>query len=273
MMRFSVLGSGSAGNAVLFGDRNEDYWLFDVGLSAKQITNRLAQLEVCPSKIKGIFLSHEHRDHVSGLPVFLKKHPTPVYTTELTREYLTSQLKFEADWNSFEAGQDFSVDSLSMKALRVPHDATDPVGYIFENQGRKAAVITDLGYVSDSLAESLKGVEMMYLESNYDPDLLEQDRKRPWSIKQRISSRHGHLSNLQASELIKQLQPHGLHKVALGHLSKDCNHPECIIDLMEKLPVGIDFEISSQKEVTQWLELDDEQNEYADESWKQLSLF
>lgn len=254
-MKLSVLGSGSAGNCVIFGTDKTGYWLVDAGLSAKQISLRLEALGIALDQIKGILISHEHKDHIGGLPVFLKKCQVKVYASVLTHEYLTSQLKMKADWAVFEPGQTFSLGTYEVEAVRIPHDATDPVGYLVNGGETKLAVMTDLGYVSESLANRLKGVDLMYLESNYDEQLLEEDQKRPWSIKQRISSRHGHLSNTQAAELIKTLRLEGLQKVALGHLSQDCNTPDCIMKLMEELPSELEVAISSQKEPTQWLEI------------------
>lgn len=254
-MRLAVLGSGSAGNSVVFGHDGVGYWLVDAGLSAKQICLRLEGLGVSLDQLNGIFISHEHRDHIGGLPVFLKKCSVKVYASVMTQEFLTSQLGIEADWGIFEPGQKFSVGEISVEAVRIPHDATDPVGFLIEQGGKSLAVITDLGYVSESLTRRLNGVELLYLEANYDEKLLEEDQKRPWSIKQRISSRHGHLSNTQAVELIKSLQVSGLQKVALGHLSQDCNTPECIMELMQNGPAGIEYEISSQREPTSWLEI------------------
>ena len=271
-MKLSVLGSGSSGNCVVFGSEKLGYWMMDAGLSAKQITQRLNSIGVAPERIKGIFITHEHKDHIGGLKVFLKKHPVPVYVSALTHEYLCNHLKLEAKWSVFEPGQVFTVGSFSVEAIRIPHDATDPVGYIFTHEYVKFAVMTDLGYVSESLAKRLEGVEMLYLESNYDVRLLELDTKRPWSIKQRISSRHGHLSNEQAIQLVTHLRSHGMHKLVFGHLSSDCNTPECIIQLMQEMPPGIEYEISSQAEPTQWLEVP-EPIPTAPVKWEQPSLF
>lgn len=254
-MKLSVLGSGSAGNSVVFGTSETGYWLVDTGLSAKQVTLRLEAVGVSLEQINGILITHEHKDHVGGLPVFLKKCPVKVYVSVMTHEYLTSQLGIEADWAVFEPGQRFEVDGLEVEAIRIPHDATDPVGFIFQRESWKIAVMTDLGYVSESLMNRLMGVELMYLESNYDVKLLELDQKRPWSIKQRISSRHGHLSNEQAVELLSSLEKAGLKKVALGHLSSDCNTPKCIEQLMDQILPKLDYAISNQKFPTPWLEL------------------
>lgn len=255
MIKLSVLGSGSAGNSIVFGCDDTGYWLVDAGLSAKQITLRLEAQGISLDQIQGIFITHEHNDHIGGLQVLLKKCPVKVYASELTQEFLSSQKNLVADWAIFEPGQQFSVGALEVEAIRIPHDATDPVGFLINHGETKVGVFTDFGYVSESLMARLKGVELLYLEANYDVKLLEEDQKRPWSIKQRISSRHGHLSNEQAVELISSLRTEGLQKVAMGHLSQDCNTPECIADLMQALPPELEYRISCQKLPTPWLEL------------------
>jgi len=274
-MRLSVLGSGSAGNCIVMGSEKDGYWLIDAGLSAKQICTRLESVGVEIDEIKGVFITHEHKDHVGGLRVFLKKHSVPVYVSELTQEYLVSQLKMEANWAIFEPGQKFLVEDLEVEAIRIPHDATDPVGFIFTKTGHKLGVFTDLGYASDSLINRLKGVEILYLESNYDVQLLEQDQKRPWSIKQRISSRHGHLSNEQALSVVTSLYDSGLHHVAFGHLSRDCNTPESIAKLMQAFPKGLRYEVSSQSSPTSWLEISLQEATQPDIplEWTQETLF
>ena len=264
-----MLGSGSAGNSVVFGTDKQGYWLVDAGLSAKQMCLRLDSIGIELEQIKGVFITHEHKDHVGGLPVLLRKQPIKVYASVMTHEYLVSQFKMEADWAIFEPGQKFLVEHLEIEAIRIPHDATDPVGFIISTEGGKLGVMTDLGYVSESLKNRLKGVNLLYLESNYDIKLLEEDVKRPWSIKQRISSRHGHLSNEQAVELISELRLEGLEKVALGHLSKDCNTPECVA---QGLPSGLEYEISSQCTPTSWLEIEPPVVSVP-MKWKQGNLF
>ena len=274
-MKLSVLGSGSAGNSVVFGSEDTGYWMVDAGLSAKQICMRLEAVGVNLEMIRGVFITHEHKDHIGGLRVLMKKLKVPVYASELTQEYLTSQMGMQAEWAIFEPGQRFTIDEMSVEAIRIPHDATDPVGFIFTLEDTRVGIVTDLGYVSDSTANRLQGVELLYLESNYDVKLLELDQKRPWSIKQRISSRHGHLSNEQARDLVQSLREHGLQKVAFGHLSRDCNDPDCIINLMKALPVGLDYEISHQDTPTRWLELAPKltQTEVKEEKWSQPNLF
>ena len=161
-MKLAVIGSGSAGNCVVLGSKKTGYWLVDAGLSAKQIRVRLEAIGVSLSCLRGIFLTHEHKDHIGGLKVLLKKLSVPVYASVMTQEYLVSQLQLEARWILFEPGQRFLVGPLEVDAVRIPHDATDPVGFIFHYEQRRMAVMTDLGYASESLIEQLKGVEVLY---------------------------------------------------------------------------------------------------------------
>ncbi|MDP0490932.1 MAG: MBL fold metallo-hydrolase [Verrucomicrobiota bacterium JB023] len=249
-MRLAVLGSGSGGNATLL-ECDGRYLLVDAGLSAKQITLRLKLLGIEPSQLEGILLTHEHGDHVKGLEVFLRKNPMPVYATDLTREALSRKDKGWS-WRLFRAGQSFDVAGVSVESFSIPHDAVDPVGFLFAGNQAQAAVLTDLGHATPRVREIVRGVKAMVLESNYCDRMLEDDLTRPWSLKQRISSRHGHLSNAQACALATELIEHGLERVILGHLSRDCNKPEVAEKAFTNLPLR-QVVVASQDQPTAWV--------------------
>lgn len=250
-MRLAVLGSGSGGNATLL-DTGQGLLLVDAGLSAKQLVLRMAQLGISPEELTGILLTHEHGDHVAGLEVFSRKFDVPVYVTALTRESLAHKVSSVRRWKLFTAGQTFEVAGVSVASFSIPHDAVDPVGFVFEGQGRKAGVLTDLGHVSHQVRSLLEGVSALVLEANYCDQMLEDDEKRPWSLKQRISSRHGHLSNQQACSLAEDLVAGGLERVILGHLSKDCNTAKVAEAAFERLLLR-EVRVASQTEVTGWM--------------------
>lgn len=251
-----MLGSGSGGNATLL-DTGEGFLLVDAGLSAKQLVLRMAILGISPEELSGILLTHEHGDHVGGLEVFARKFDVPVFVTALTREVLARKISSVRSWKLFSAGQEFEVAGVRVASFSIPHDAVDPVGFVFEGRGMKAGVLTDLGHVSTKVTSLLEGVSALVLEANYCDQMLEDDEKRPWSLKQRISSRHGHLSNEQACALAKDLQAGGLERVILGHLSRDCNTAKVAGAVFEPLSLK-EVRVASQTEVTGWMKVAEE---------------
>lgn len=224
-MKFAVLGSGSGGNAVVIESAGQRL-LVDIGLSAKQITIRLHALGIDPASLGAILLTHEHGDHIRGLEVFLRQNDLPVYASTQTARVVQEKLRLQARWQLFESGQNFALADIQIQTFRLPHDAVEPVGYVFRHGKRSFAVATDLGHADAHVKAALHGVEGLVLEANYEWKLLENDMRRPFSLKQRISSQHGHLSNEQAADLIADLIPSGLRRVVLGHLSSDCNTPD-----------------------------------------------
>ncbi|MDQ8189592.1 MBL fold metallo-hydrolase [Roseibacillus persicicus] len=254
-MRLAVLGSGSGGNATLL-DSGQGCLLVDAGLSAKQLVLRMRELGVEPGDLTGILVTHEHGDHVKGLEVFSRKFEVPVYATALTQEVLARKVTSVKQWKLFTAGQSFECGGISVESVAIPHDAVDPVGFLFEHQGMRAGVVTDLGHASSRLIDRLRGISAMVLEANYCDQMLEDDEVRPWSLKQRISSRHGHLSNHQARDLARELQSSGLERVVLGHLSKDCNHAQVASKVFEELGLR-EVRVASQTEVTGWMPVAD----------------
>ena len=226
MFSITLLGSGSGGNSALI-EAAGCRLLVDGGLSARQMTLRLATLGVEPCSLDAILLTHEHHDHVSGLRVFCKKNPIPVYCTRLTAEILRKEeLADHPDIRQFQPGSDFSIGNIGVHAFSVPHDAVDPVGFVFRHENDSLGFLTDLGKCTHVARERVRGASTLVIETNHDEKLLQTDPHRPWSLKQRIMSAHGHLSNVAAAREIADLLPHGLARVVLCHLSRDCNTPE-----------------------------------------------
>ena len=255
----AVLGSGSGGNAAVLEARGTCL-LVDAGLSAKQLCQRLESLEIDPDSLDGILLSHEHSDHMRGLEVFLRKRRIPVYTNALTREALAGRCGEKVEWRVFQRGEPFEIGGVEVNSFAVPHDAVNPVGFVCASNGCQIGIATDFGHVTTLVREKLRGVRVLFVESNYDQGMLEEDTKRPWSIKQRISSRHGHLSNAQTAELITSLIEHGLETVVLGHLSRDCNCPEMAAAVMRAATTAgkIEVHVASQEKPTAWVEIGEE---------------
>ena len=227
-MRFSVLGSGSGGNATVV-EAGGLRLLIDAGLSAKQLVLRMVQVGIDPSQIDGILLTHEHGDHVRGLKILLKQFDIPVFTTQATARVVREAGINAGTWKTFEAGQSFEIGGVLIDSFAIQHDAVDPVGFVIGHETRRFGVVSDAGFVTRSMTERLRNLNALFVEANYDDALLEADMKRPWSTKQRISSRHGHLSNKQVAELLSEIAHPLLSRVVLGHLSSDCNHPDVAI--------------------------------------------
>lgn len=230
MMRFSILGSGSSGNAALLVTEGARV-LVDAGFSAKKLSLLLAACGESLERIDAIFLTHEHGDHAAGLDG-LKKFPhIRIFANEPTRRAVQSGLSWRADWQVFETGAHFRFRDLEIESFSVPHDAQEPVGFRFTSghEGdlfaprRSLAFLTDLGHAPQNVRERIRECDVVVVEANHCPELLKADTKRPWSTKQRISGRHGHLSNESARELLAAVASPRWRRIYLTHLSRDCN--------------------------------------------------
>ena len=231
MLEVTVLASGSSGNALLV--RSGDCALLvDAGLSARRLGSCLEDCGVPPSSLAGILLTHEHGDHTKGLKVFVDKHQVPDFANPLTADHL-KRAGIGARWNLFSSGTGFVLGRMEILPFSVPHDAADPVGFVLRSEGTGFAVLTDLGYATRQVVESVRGVHALLIETNHDESLLQSDTKRPWSVKQRILSRHGHLSNAAAAEVVAEIATDALRHVLLGHLSRDCNSPELAVQAVD----------------------------------------
>ena len=226
MLAVTILGSGSAGNCALV-ETHLCRLLVDGGLSARQICARLAEASVDPACIDAILITHEHIDHAGGLDVFCKKLPTPIYCNSLTADALKrGHDQSPKDFRLILTGADFTVGDITVQTFSVPHDAADPIGFVLHHGGASLGFCTDLGFATKLVHERLRNAGTVVIETNHDEKLLQEDSRRPWPVKQRIMSRHGHLSNAAAAEVLASLTQHGLRRAILGHLSRDCNTPD-----------------------------------------------
>lgn len=203
--------------------------MIDAGLSAKQLNLRLAQLGIDPGSLDGILLTHEHGDHVRGLKIFLKQHALTVFATPATAKVVRQSGVDTGVWKTFETAQTFTIGEVAVRSFAIQHDAVDPVGFVLDHAACRFGFVSDAGHVTRSMTDSLRDLNGLFVEANYDDAMLELDVKRPWSIKQRISSKHGHLSNDQVTSLIRDIAHAKLARVVLGHLSSDCNTPELVL--------------------------------------------
>ena len=251
-----MLGSGSAGNSALVATDHCKI-LVDGGLSARQLVLRLAQCSVTPDQVDGVLLTHEHGDHVCGLEVLCRKFDVPIYCNALTAEAIRCDGLFgrHRNWRIFRTGSAFSICDVTVQAFPVPHDAVDPLGFAFHAGSGGLGFITDLGYATKMLIERLREVQTLVIETNHDEKLLQNDPHRPWPVKQRIQSRHGHLSNAAAAGVIEELLGGKIERVVLGHLSRDCNTPELALGAVRALLArcgNIDIEVhcATQSEIS-----------------------
>lgn len=250
MAKLSVMFSGSRGNCTYISSGN-DALLVDAGVSAKQILTALEQRMLDPTQICGIFITHSHTDHISGLRVLLKKLKIPVYAAKETLGSLILEGAFSPDskYYDIEDAPEISMD-IGVDFFRTSHDCEGSGGYSFTFQnGEKVSVCTDLGYVSDNVRSAIMGSKALVIESNHDVGML-QNGIYPFATKQRILSDEGHLSNASCANELPQLVKNGATNIILAHLSRDNNTPE-LADvtarsvLMEKgLKADIDYSLS-----------------------------
>ena len=196
--------------------------LIDIGLTAKRINGHLTKQGVEANSLAGVLLTHEHGDHTKGLRVFCANSSVPVFTNPLTADSL-KRSGVVANWNLFASGAEFQIGDLRVLPFSVPHDAADPVGFVFRHAESSFAVLTDLGYATKQVVNCVQGVSALLIETNHDETMLQNDTKRPWAVKQRILSRHGHLSNVAAADIVANVATPQLSHVLLGHISEDCN--------------------------------------------------
>jgi phosphoribosyl 1,2-cyclic phosphodiesterase len=217
-----VLASSSAGNCT-FVRAGRTRILIDAGLSRKETAARLALIGEDLAAIDAILITHEHSDHIAGLPVLAKHLPCPIFATPAT----AAAIDFGAAQPNlalFDAGTRFHPGDITVDSFTLPHDAADPVGYTLRGEGIKIGVVTDLGYLPDSIKVHLGATHCLVLESNHDIEMLKVG-PYPWSVKQRVLGRKGHLSNDAAGEYLSLDLPGEIQTLLLGHLSEHNNHP------------------------------------------------
>ncbi len=228
MITLCSIASGSSGNCIYIGTENT-HLLVDAGISAKRMEEGLHSIGVEPDKLSAILITHEHTDHVQGLSVFSKRHAVPVYATAGTLTRYLSSGKCSAELagrlNEVEYGRSFSVGDIEVSPFAISHDAVKPVSYAFRAGGHKIGMATDLGKYDETIVESLRESEILYLEANHDENMLLAG-SYPYELKLRIMGGRGHLSNDAASELIGRLLHESLRVIVLGHLSRENNYPE-----------------------------------------------
>ncbi len=264
-MRFCILGSGSSGNAALL-HTEESRVLVDAGFSARKLEALLVAAGETLGRIDAVFLTHEHGDHAAGIEG-LKKFPhIRIFANDATARAVQTGLGHRPDWQIFQTGSRFRFRDLDIESFAVPHDAQEPVGFRFSSghEGdllaprRSLAWLTDLGHAPQNVREFIRECDVVVVEANHCSELLKADPRRPWSLKQRISGRHGHLSNEAARELLADVASPRWRRIYLMHLSRDCNSPAAIELALADVRVSLrscEFSIVGPGEGTPFYEL------------------
>jgi phosphoribosyl 1,2-cyclic phosphodiesterase len=235
----SMLASGSRGNCAIVASACTKI-LVDAGISCRETFKRLKSLGEDPQSLAAILITHEHSDHVYGLATLAKKLRIPVFMTGATHAAWARALRNEKGerpqlekLERFESGHRFQVGDIEVKPFTIPHDAADPVGFTFRVEGAKISMVTDLGYVPANVRDHLRGSDILVMESNHDVEML-RGGSYPWSVKQRVASNVGHLSNLKLADFFTSDYDNNAAFVVLAHLSEQNNHPEIALREAER---------------------------------------
>jgi phosphoribosyl 1,2-cyclic phosphodiesterase len=275
MIRFTVLGSGSSGNAVLICSETTRV-LVDVGMSARETNRRLIEVGEDPASLDAILITHEHSDHAGGLRVFLSGVDCPVFISDATQDSYLSTKRGASNTESeaikranaikdrtekIVSSQEFRIGDIDFEPFTVPHDAADNFGFIAKREGVRVATLMDFGHFTDLISEKLQGCDAIVVESNHSIDMLKACSVYSWDLKQRIMSQHGHLSNEQLSDwLVKDFDGTARH-IVLSHLSQKANEPnlaklmaESALDMRPEFKKAeTEISLSFRGEPTPWI--------------------
>ena len=220
-LAFTVLGSGSKGNAIAVGCDNL-YVLIDAGFSRCELLRRMELANIDPGAVRAVLLTHEHADHVSGARVFCNSLNIPLCLTAKTADFLQDRRTLPNKVQVFNAGDAFLIAGFEVKSFSTMHDAIDPVGYTLARDGSKIGVATDIGVAGEGVLSALAECHALLWESNYDLEML-RNSNRPERLKRRIMSASGHLGNLDSAKALGRLLSGGVKTLVLGHVSRECN--------------------------------------------------
>jgi phosphoribosyl 1,2-cyclic phosphodiesterase len=254
-MRFAFLGSGSEGNSLLV-QAGSTTLMLDCGFSVNETVSRLARLGLQAEQINGILVTHEHSDHIGGVARLARKFKLPVWMTHGT--LLTQQAAFaDIAVTELNPHHSIAIGDIEVQPFLVPHDAREPVQYVFSDGERRLGVLTDTGHITPHIEASLAGCHALVLECNHDEEMLRSGRYPP-TLKQRVGGRVGHLSNRQAAGLLANMDTSLLKYIVAAHLSKQNNQPELVAQaLSEVLSCKLDeITIASQSEGLDWITID-----------------
>jgi phosphoribosyl 1,2-cyclic phosphodiesterase len=275
-MRFSVLGSGSRGNATLIECRGTRI-LLDCGFALRETERRLRQIEVAADSIAAIVITHEHADHVAGVTRLAAKYGLEVWCSPGTWKGIWKGIGSKGNGHAGRIGggaeygcaarplqlrlfsshgRGFRIGELMLRPIPVPHDAREPCQFVIEGAGRRLGVLTDAGTVTARMCDALKECDSLMLEANHDSQML-RDGPYPRSLQQRVGGPFGHLSNLQAAELLAAVHHRHLKRVLLSHLSAQNNHPALALAAVRSVDADLSASllVAEQDQCSGWFEV------------------
>ncbi len=248
-MIFCNLGSGSKGNCTYIQNSGKAL-LIDQGFSLKNLILRMEKVNLSPTDVSAIILTHEHSDHIKGAGIFARRYKTPIFMTKKTFQAIDPKKLTKVKVEFFTSGDTLSLEYIKIKTFHLPHDAADPIGIVASSGDKKLGIITDLGTVTQSVLHYISELDLLFLESNHDKFML-LNGPYPLQVIQRIKSRVGHLSNKQSLNLFNRISHNGrLKYLILGHLSETNNDAQIVRELFEKTKaensISYKIEIASQ---------------------------
>ncbi|MFV0439909.1 MAG: MBL fold metallo-hydrolase [Lachnospirales bacterium] len=253
-LRFCPLSSSSKGNCI-FIRYNNTRILVDAGISCKKIKDRLEEIDESIDDIDAIFITHCHSDHICGIDVLYRKHNIPIFATEKTWQYIQRHNKIknlrDKDIRYIYPSESLSINDVILKSFSVPHDAVCTVGYTFYLKGYdgyKVSIATDLGYASEEVIENISNSNLLFIECNYDREML-KNGNYPYHLKNRIIGKRGHLSNECAGNLIANIYHKGLNYIYLGHMSEENNLPMLAYDTVTRILHKNNIKVTEEVEV------------------------
>jgi len=249
-MRCALIGSGSAGNALLV-QAGDTTLLVDCGYSVKAFEARAAQLEFDPRQLSAVLVTHEHDDHLGGVLPLSRRYRVPVHWAPGTRIAAVARHGEAADARDFSPHAPFTIGDITVTPVPVPHDAREPTQFVFSDGRARFGLLTDLGSITPHVLEAYADCDALCLEFNHEPELLESSAYPP-SLRRRIASPWGHLSNAQAEQLLARLKGPRLTRVVAAHLSEKTNRPELVADCLARVASDVATTIAPQHAVVPW---------------------
>ncbi len=257
-LRFASLASGSRGNALLV-EAGGTLLMIDCGLPYRDVAERIAALGRSPADVTAVLVTHEHGDHLRGVPTFARRHGTPVFASHGTARVLAAAAGENAEiaLEPFASRRPLAVGGIDVEPFTVPHDAREPCQFVFSAGGRRLGLLTDTGHITPHIRERLTGCDALAIEFNHDAESLARGSYPP-RVKARVASAYGHLSNAQAAACVENLRHGGLQQVMAMHISERNN---CPADVERALGRALDghpasFSVACQDLASGWIEIE-----------------